>query len=78
MKRVEQVYRFPVVIERDSDGYVATCPDLQGCYSQGDTYVEVLENIRSAIRLHIGDRIAENEEVEQSSAVSISTVEVVA
>ncbi len=76
MKKVEHIYRFPVVIERDGDGYFATCPDLQGCYSQGDTYEEVLENITSAIKLHIEDRKAENEEVSQPSAVSLSTVEV--
>ena len=76
MKKVEQVYRFPVVIERDSDGYFATCPDLQGCYSQGETYEEALANITSAIKLHVEDRKAENEEVSQPSTVSLSTVEV--
>lgn len=76
MKKVEQIYRFPVVIEHDSDGYFAMCPDLQGCYSQGDTYEEALLNITSAIKLHVEDRKAENEEVNQPSAVSLSTVEV--
>jgi len=76
MKKVEQIYRFPVVIERDSDGYFAMCPDLQGCYSQGATYEDVFENITAAIRLHVEDRKAEHEEVNQSSSVSISTVEV--
>jgi predicted RNase H-like HicB family nuclease len=76
MKKVEQIYRFPVVIERDSDGYFAMCPDLQGCYSQGGTYEEALLNITSAIKLHVEDRRAENEEVNQPNAVSLSTVEV--
>jgi len=76
MKKVERVYRFPVVIERDGDGYFAMCPDLQGCYSQGDTYEEAFENITSAIRLHVEDRRAEHEDVGQPSAVSLSTVEV--
>ena len=76
MKKVEQIYRFPVVIERDSDGYFATCPDLQGCYSQGNTYEETLENITSAVKLHVEDRKAENEEVSQPNTVSLSTVEV--
>jgi predicted RNase H-like HicB family nuclease len=29
---------------------------LQGCYSQGATYEQVIENIRDAIALHIQDR----------------------
>lgn len=76
MKKTEQVYRFPVVIEHDRDGYFAMSPDLQGCYSQGKTYEEVLKNITAAIRLHIEDRMAEHEEVREPSAVSLSTVEV--
>jgi predicted RNase H-like HicB family nuclease len=47
-----------VVIEKDSDGYYAYCPALQGCYTQGDSYEEALENIQDAIRLHIEDRLA--------------------
>jgi len=50
----------PVVIEKDADGYFAYCPSLQGCYTQGDTYEEVIKNIKDAIRLHIEDRLADN------------------
>ncbi|MCD6328687.1 type II toxin-antitoxin system HicB family antitoxin [bacterium] len=50
-------YRFPVVIEKDKDGWFAMCPDLQGCCTQGDTYEEALENIKDAIRLHVEDRV---------------------
>ncbi len=58
-------YKFSVVIEKDSDGYFAFCPELQGCYTQGDTYEEVLENIKDAIRLHIEDRIESGEDIPQ-------------
>ncbi len=46
---------FSVVIEKDNDGYFAYCPALQGCYTQGDSYEETIENIKDAIRLHIED-----------------------
>lgn len=64
MKKLRRVcemntYRFAIVIEKDTDGYAAFCPDLQGCYSQGDTYEEVLSNIRDAVRLHLEDRLEE-------------------
>ncbi|HTQ60982.1 MAG TPA: type II toxin-antitoxin system HicB family antitoxin [Candidatus Solibacter sp.] len=65
----------PVVIEGDTDGYFASCPALQGCYSQGETYEEAIENIKDAVRLHIENRIAEGEEIPQVS-VSLSTVEI--
>jgi len=70
------IYRFSVVIEKDSDGYFASCPELQGCYTQGDTYEEVLENIKDAIRLHIEDRIDSKEDIPQSEFVSLTLMEV--
>ena len=70
------IYKFSVVIEKDSNGYFAFCPELQGCYTQGDTYEEVLENIKDAIRLHIEDRIESGEDIPQSESVSLTLMEV--
>jgi predicted RNase H-like HicB family nuclease len=66
----------PVVIEKDADGYFAYCPQLQGCYTQGDTYEEALGNIRDAIRLHIEDRLADGEALPELEAVSVTAVEI--
>ena len=54
-------YRFPAVIESDSDGFFAYCPDLQGCYTQGRTFEEAIANIRDAVRLHLEDRLSRGE-----------------
>jgi predicted RNase H-like HicB family nuclease len=70
------VYKFSVVIEKDREGYFAFCPKLQGCYTQGDTYEEVLENITDAMRLHIEDRIEGGEEIPQTELVSLTLMEV--
>ncbi len=69
-------FLFPVVIEKDQDGYFAFCPGLQGCYTQGDSYEEVLSNIRDAMRLHIEDRLAAGEPVPENQIVSLTTLEV--
>jgi predicted RNase H-like HicB family nuclease len=69
-------YRFSVIIEKDSEGYYAFCPELQGCYTQGNTYEEVLENAKDAIRLHIEDRIASGEEIPQAETISLTSLEV--
>jgi len=66
----------PIVIEADTDGYFVSCPRLQGCYSQGDTYEEAVENIKDAIRLHIEDRLAGGEEIPEHTTVSLSTIEI--
>ena len=43
--------RFTITIEQDEDGiFVAECPAIPGCISQGKTEKEVLENIKDAIK----------------------------
>ena len=50
-------YEFTVVIERDEDGrFLAICPALQGCYTEGETVKEACELIKDAIHLHLADR----------------------
>jgi len=70
-----KTYRFSIVIEKDEDGYYAFCPELQGCYTQGDTYEEVMENIKDAIRLHLEDRIENGEEIQQRESVILTSLE---
>jgi predicted RNase H-like HicB family nuclease len=42
--------KYRVYLEQDEDGvFVATCPALPGCISQGRTRSEATENIREAI-----------------------------
>ena len=43
---------FIITLEQDEDGvWVAECPAIPGCVSQGATQDEAVENIREAIRL---------------------------
>lgn len=43
---------FSVTLERDEDGvWVASCPSIPGCVSQGGTRDEALESVREAIGL---------------------------
>ncbi|MBF0556423.1 MAG: type II toxin-antitoxin system HicB family antitoxin [Nitrospirae bacterium] len=70
------MYKFSVITEKDGEGYFAFCPELQGCYTQGDTYEEVMGNIKDAIRLHIEDRRKNGEEIPQPESVSLTLMEV--
>jgi len=46
--------QFDVVIERDEDGYyVASVPQIHGCYTQARSLDEVMERIREAAELCI-------------------------
>ena len=41
--------RYKVAIHKSEDGFAASVPGLPGCWSQGATEEEALENIRIAI-----------------------------
>lgn len=44
--------KLSVTVDRDEDGiWIAECPSLPGCVSQGKTKKEALSNIEEAIRL---------------------------
>jgi predicted RNase H-like HicB family nuclease len=41
---------YPVVLIKSEEGFAVGCPALPGCWSQGKTEKEALENIQEAIR----------------------------
>ena len=51
------IYDFRPLFEPDDEagGYVVTCPALPGCYTQGDTIVEAIANIREVVLLCLED-----------------------
>lgn len=70
-----KTYDFKVILEPDeSGGYVVSCPSLPGCYSQGETIDEALENIKEAIALCLEDMESQGEEIPDSSKVLVGSV----
>lgn len=56
--------RYRIIVEQDEDGiFVAECPSLPGCISQGKTRKESLENIQDAIKGYIESLKKHNEPV---------------
>ncbi|MCO5051684.1 MAG: type II toxin-antitoxin system HicB family antitoxin [Verrucomicrobiae bacterium] len=54
--------KFRVLIEPDEDGiFVAECPSLPGCISQGKTRAEAVTNIRDAIAGYLASLAKHNE-----------------
>ena len=42
--------RYQVRLKESEEGYAIWCPNLPGCWSQGDTETEAIENIKEAIQ----------------------------
>ncbi len=56
--------RYRVIIEQDEDAmFIATCPVLPGCLSQGNTREEALENIKGAIEAYLESLILHGEAI---------------
>lgn len=45
--------KISIIIEKDEHGYYAYSPELDGCHSQGDTFEEVVKNIKEAVELYL-------------------------
>ena len=46
--------KYKVVLRKSEEGFSVSCPGLPGCWSQGETEAEALENIRTAIQEYLG------------------------
>ncbi len=67
--------KYRIIIEQDGDGaFVAECPSLPGCVSQGKNREEALNNIKDAIHGYLESLKKHNEPVPPS--IEEETVEV--
>jgi len=44
---------YKVVLQESEEGYSVSCPFLPGCWSQGETEEDALENIKDAIEEYL-------------------------
>lgn len=45
--------KYKIRLEETEEGYAVWCPGLPGCWSQGETEEEALENIKDAIKTYL-------------------------
>ena len=46
--------RLSIICSRQSnDSYFAVCPEVRGCFTQGDTYEEAVENLKELVGITI-------------------------
>lgn len=71
--------KYTVIIEKGREsGYVALCPALPGCVSQGRTRPSALRNVKEAIEAYIEALIADGLPVPSEQGREIVEVEVAA
>ena len=45
--------KYKIRLEESEEGFTVWCPGLPGCWSQGETEEEALENIKDAIKTYL-------------------------
>jgi predicted RNase H-like HicB family nuclease len=55
--------KYKIVLEKSDEGYSVSCPGLPGCWSQGETELKAIENIKDAIQEYL---VAINESIKSS------------
>ncbi len=64
--------KYKIVLEKTDEGYSVHCPGLPGCWSQGKTEIEAIENIQDAIQEYlaaINESIKDNDVREVEIAI---------
>jgi len=62
--------RYKVELVKSEEGYAVSCPELPGCWSQGESEEEALLNIREAISEYLAS-VAEMEARKQTRYVEV-------
>jgi predicted RNase H-like HicB family nuclease len=63
--------QYKIVMQLSEEGYSVSCPTLPGCWSQGETEQEAIENIKDAIKEYLA---AINDAVEGSDIREIEVI----
>ena len=71
-------YSVDVLLEEDGKGFYVIVPSLPGCFSQGKTVEEALENIQEAITLHVSSLRKQGQHIPYEEKSIHTTVEVAA
>ena len=66
--------RYKIVLQKSEEGYSVSCPGLPGCWSQGTTEAEALENIQDTIREYLA---AIDDALQEIPEAEVREVEVV-
>ncbi len=69
-------YKISVIIEKDENGYYAFCPELEGCHTQGNTFDEVMANMKEATELYLETLTADERTERLSQEILTTSVEV--
>jgi len=63
----DEKLKYKIALYVSDEGFSVSCPGLPGCWSQGDSEAEAIENIRDAIKeyLEAAEELIEDGEIRE-------------
>jgi predicted RNase H-like HicB family nuclease len=71
--------KLTMICSRQENGsYFAVCPEVKGCYTQGDTYEETVANLKELVEITVKEDLTEEERlnIRQSTSKIFSEFEI--
>jgi len=47
--------------KQDNGAYFAICPEIKGCFTQGDTYEEAFTNLKELVEITVKEELSDEE-----------------
>ena len=63
--------KYKVILQESDEGFSVSCPGLPGCWSQGETEEEAIDNVKHAIKEYLA-AISESLEGEEVREVEVT------
>jgi len=61
-----------ICTKQDNGAYFAICPEIKGCFTQGDTYEEAAANLRELVEVTVKEELT----VEEIQEILLSKVKI--
>jgi len=71
--------KLSIICSRQENGsYFAQCPEVRGCFTQGDSYEEAVANLKELIEITVQEELSEEErqEIRLTKAKIFSEIEI--
>ena len=64
--------------KQNNGTYFAVCPEIKGCFTQGDTYEEACANLKELVEITVSEELSaeEKQEILRTEAIIFTAFEV--
>lgn len=73
--KTTRIAHLPVTLERNDDGYLASCPLIQGAFAEGDTVEEAIFNCLDVVKMILEYRDERGEPILKSNVEELQVKE---